>query len=448
MTTKAKPAARDAVRRGQKKRTGGLFQRNGQWYGRFTTDVEGEAIRVVRALGTDNRQVARAKLARLLKSDLPVEHASKGETFEDAARRFNDAQQVAGSKGWKKELARLATHIFPVIGSKLVEDIRARHINDLLENVRIVDRATGKEGPPSHGTLKHILNCVAVVLDDLWCKEVLPENVAKRVRVRSGTRNTKERAVLTDFELARYLAFSYEDERAQVGLLERQTMSCIARLFGGVRTSDLHTMTWQSLDAANGRFGYGYAPRSKANHPQRLIIDEMLRPIIRKWWEARGCPLEGLVFPALRDGKHSKAGEGQKHQVSHAHAMRQDLRRAFGIDKLVAEVFKRSNGRRLPGYKWVHGRKMNPRERELLEETENTLPVDFHSWRRAYCQALADAGVNAQLAKALAGHSTEAAHEKYLRSSETARALPEQARPQIDLSKVTTKASKRAKGSL
>jgi hypothetical protein len=48
---------------------------------------------------------------------------------------------------------------------------------------------------------------------------------------------------------------------------------------------------------------------------------------------------------------------------------------------------------------------------------------------RAYCQALADAGVNAQQAKALAGHATEQAHERYLRASKKARELPAPARP-------------------
>src|SRR5512140_237514 len=99
-------------------------------------------------------------------------------------------------------------------------------------------------------------------------------------------------------------------------------------------------MRWDSFDAANGRFQWGYAPRAKSKSPQRLTIDEMLRPILRRWWTQNGKALEGLVFPALRDGKHSKAGQGEKHQVSHAHAMRQDLRRAFGIDKLKPVVFE------------------------------------------------------------------------------------------------------------
>ena len=36
---------------------------------------------------------------------------------------------------------------------------------------------------------------------------------------------------------------------------------------------------------------------------------------------------------------------------------------------------------------------MTPRERELLEETEFTGPVEFHSFRRAFKQALGEAGV-------------------------------------------------------
>ncbi len=55
---------------------------------------------------------------------------------------------------------------------------------------------------------------------------------------------------------------------------------------------------------------------------------------------------------------------------------------------------------------------------------------------QSHCQALADAGINAQLAKSLAGHASEAAQEKCLRSSEKARALPEAARPQIDLANI------------
>jgi len=92
----------------------------------------------------------------------------------------------------------------------------------------------------------------------------------------------------------------------------------------------------------------------------------MLRPIIRRWWEANGKPQDGLLFPALIDGKHSDAGEGEKHKVSHAKAFRRDLRRAFGIDRLENVEIKRKNGRNMGAECWVEVRKMNQRERELL----------------------------------------------------------------------------------
>ena len=201
--------------------------------------------------------------------------------------------------------------------------------------------------------------------------------------------------------------------------------------------STITARSLQSLDATNGRFEWGYAPRRKRKHPQRLAIDDMVRPILKKWWEAAGSPLTGFVFPALRDGKHAKAGKGEEHNVSHASALRTDLRGAFGIDELKPQVVKQKNGRKMPGFHWVQVRDLMPREIELLGGAAYVLPVDFHSWRRAYCQALADAGVNAQQARALAGHSTEAAHERYLRSSDKVRVLPSGARPRVDLADLT-----------
>ena len=429
---------------GGRPRTGGLIWRAGKAYARLTVDKDGVSVRVVRALHTDSKQVANAKLARLLEGEIAPEDAGRGELFQEAARRVAKAQTASGKKSWSGELARLEEHVFGTLGPMPVKDIRARHITEVLENVTVQVRGSAERVKPSRQTLKNLLSAVSVVLDDLWRKEQLPENVARRVRLPKAEKQPKERAVLTDFELARYLAWQHPDELAQVGVLERQTMSCIARLFGGVRTGDLHALRWESLDAANGRFGFGYAPRKKTERPQRLIIDEMLRPILRRWWDAAGQPLEGLVFPVLRDGKHSKADKkDEKHQVSHASAMRRDLARAFGLEEYKIEEIERKDGHKLMVHHWVSKRKPTPREKVLLDGDSNTLPVDFHSWRRAYCQSLADAGVNSQLAQALAGHSTEAAHQKYLRSSERARELPEAARPSIDLGNVAKTSSKR-----
>ncbi len=124
--------------------------------------------------------------------------------------------------------------------------------------------------------------------------------------------------------------------------------------------------------------------------------------------------------------------EAARKHTSHAEAFRRDLARAFGLEEWKLVESKRSNGRKLARWRWVASkREMTPRERTLLAETEYTLPVDLHSWRRAFNQALADAGVNAQQAQALAGHASLAAHERYLRNQEKMRTLPEGALPNL-----------------
>ncbi len=111
--------------------------------------------------------------------------------------------------------------------------------------------------------------------------------------------------------------------------------------------------------------------------------------------------------------------------------MWKDLRRAFGIDQLCKVDSTRSNGRKLAQFVWKQVREMTPREREIFEETAYTLPVDFHSWRRRYSQALAEADVNAQQATALAGHASLDVHQRYLASATKVARIPERALPGI-----------------
>ena len=194
---------------GGRPRTGGLFWRNGRAYARLTVDRDGVSVRVVRALNTDSKQVANAKLARLLGSEIAPEEASRGETFEEAARRVAKAQIASGKRSWEGELARLEEHVFDALGPMLVKDIRARHITEALQNVTVQVRGSDERVKPSRQTLKNILSAVSVVLDDLWRKEQLTENVAKRVKLPKSDRPMKERAVLTDFELVRYLRWEH-----------------------------------------------------------------------------------------------------------------------------------------------------------------------------------------------------------------------------------------------
>jgi hypothetical protein len=69
----------------------------------------------------------------------------------------------------------------------------------------------------------------------------------------------------------------------------------------------------------------------------------------------------------------------------------------------------------------------------LFKETAVTKPVDFHSFRRAFSTALADAGVNAQLAMRLASHSDERTHMRYVMTTPAMKAIPDAAVPRLPL---------------
>lgn len=418
---------------------GQLIWRPSGWYGRYYAWADGERVRVTRALGTTIKAVARRKLARLIAENqtAPAE-ARRVETFEEAARRIVAAQAEGGMRTASWRLRRLEAYVFGALGPMDPATIRASHVRAVLEAARDAGKA--------RDTLLHIKHDISAVLGDLWRAELIAENVTARVKAPEALpavtlRSKKERAVLTDDELARYLAWEHPEESERMIVLERQVMACVARMFGGLRTSDLHALAWDGFDlprvlddgATVGGFETGIAPRrkgaglAKGGRPQRLAVPEMLRAILRDWWERNGQPRSGLVFPTRRG---RQPGEARKHST-HAAAFRRDLRRAFGIDALEEVQIVRRDGRPSTRLVWKEARALSERERELLEETEWTRPVDFHSWRRAFNQALADAGVNAQQAQALAGHSSMAAHERYLRNSGKLRELPEAALPRL-----------------
>jgi integrase len=411
---------------------GQLFYREGLgWYGRWWALVEGERVRITRALHTDNKAVARAKLVKLMAGGkTTAAEARRGESFEEAARRLVEEQKANGHVTWKDRLQRYVTYVFPRIGRLDPSEVSKKHVRGVLKSAAELGK--------SRETIIHLKTDVSVVLEDLFQDELIDKNVCARlvipaVKAEVAERSKKERAVLTDDELVRYLAWQHPDEQHQLATLERQVMACVARCFGGLRTGDLHAVRWEHFGAGNG-FETGTAPRrkgrglSKGAKPQQLTIPALLRPILDDWWQRHGRPAAGLVFPKLRG---ADAGKAPRKSTSHAKAFRDDLRRAFGIDALQQIVTVRSNGRKLTRQAWQQGRELTERERILFTETELTLPADWHSWRRAFNQALADAGVNAQTAKLLAGHATTEAHERYLQNTQKIRTIPVEALPNI-----------------
>lgn len=401
-----------------RKETGQLFEKNGQFYGRFWTHVDGERVRVTRALGTANRAAARVKLDRMRAEGVAaIVDSKRSERLSQAVERiyaeriavyYDKHPGVRPTKGPREELRSLQRYAFPVIGSMAIDAVAGTDVNSVLDAV--------KHAGKSAATARHMRERLSSVFSDLRRAGLVRANPVHDCAMPRFERVAKrERAVLTDHELAIYLAWQHPIDRFRGGVLERQTMACVSRLFGGVRTGDLHALRWDDFDVEHGAFAWGYAPRQKTKQPQRLEVPELLRPLLHDYWERAGRPQLGLLFPT-RIGE--RVGE-QRRSFSHAESFRRDLQAAFRA--APAEVAAPRPG----SQRWA----------QLFEEGSRTRPVDFHSWRRAYVQALADADVNAQQAAALAGHASLAAHAMYLGGSDRARRLPAGALPNLQLTK-------------
>jgi len=406
-----------------RERTGQLIKRASGYYARVWTTIDGERVRVMRALGTQSKPAAKAKLARMLAAeDGTTLDPKRAETFREAAQRVYDARiaeyytrrpGVAPAKGPRDELAQLTRYAFGVIGDLAVPDVKPNHINDALDHAK----AKGLAKASAQHLRQRMSNVFAALVRE---GSVTSNPVAAASMPRFDAGVERERAVLTDAELQVYLAWEPKEDRNKGAARELQTMACVSRMFGGVRTGDLLALRWEAFDTEHGGFTWGYAPRQKTRRPQLLEVPAMLRPIIADHWERSGRPAEGLVFPVRRAGKRRDRTGEQRQGATFAARFRRDLQRAFEAATAAEPPI---DAPKADTQRW----------RELFTDTDFTLRVDFHSWRRAFAQALADADVNAQTAQALTGHASLAAHARYLRSSGKLRALPSAALPQITI---------------
>jgi integrase len=403
------------------KPTGQLIERATGWFARVRVIEDGVWIRRSVNLETSDRFVARRKLARLLSAPdkSPEKVAAPPLTFRELAleaharwkaRTWADGR-APGLRTAGGRLRWLEIHAFPIVGHVAVNSFTVAHALDVLE-------AAAAKGL-ARQSLIHLKNAMASVFDPLVDRQVLTVNPAKIARLRAvegvHIAPKKDRAVLTDDELGAYLA--YVPPVPDKAVRQRQTMAILSRCFGGVRTGDIHAMRWEHFDLDG--FTWGDALRLKTSRPQRLEIPEALRPFLRAWWEEHNRPTQGVVFPALR-GK--RAGE-EKHGVYHAVALRRDLYRA-GVRRHECTRTEPLPHRDAPCCPGVEG---DP----LYRETATTLPVDFHSFRRAYATALAATGVNLQTAMRLAGHASSKTHDGYVKLATKPLAAPPAAMPRI-----------------
>ena len=388
---------------------------------RVTVDnPDGTTSRPWFSLGTTDEAIAMRKRARLLaelaagKTPDGAASASSGpDTVAEYVAAWLARRKAQGLAFADAERGYFDTYAVRIIGPLLIGDVKPAHVRSVLDAVMMAGR--------KRATVAHVRGVLNRIFGDAWRDELIEQNPVARVVVPPMNEVRKERAILTDEEIARYLA-------CEAASLEVRMLSVVARCEGGMRTGDLHAWDWTMISTSD--FAECTIPRQKTRKrrpPQRLDVPEMLRPFLRAWWEKHEKPTSGPVFP-VRVGE--RAGQFKGHQ-SYAEQLRRDLFRAGVYRMPPVAVPATSPGTRTDLGKKAAGTKLAPHPLDPLYcETATSLPVDFHSFRRAFNTALAASNVNVQRAMTLAGHSDPRTHMNYvMTSSPEMRSTPAQALP-------------------
>jgi len=253
-------------------------------------------------------------------------------------------------------------------------------------------------------SLKKIKGVLFRLFDYLDGADLIHRNPVPKAKLPSLADDHREREQLTDEEFLIYaswpstLAWSKAEnlqrERDGLPLLvdaEIQTMSILARTVGAMRTSDLHALKWERLlwDSWTLQVVRPKTRKKKTPKAEPFVVPEEVRPFILRWWEATGRHTKGPIFPSRgrRAGVSqdvSKAERKAKTGGSYAHRFRRDLL-ACGLNR-----------------------------HELHHETDDSLPVDFHSWRRANATSAALAGLHGRAGQEQTGHATPEMFELYV----------------------------------
>ncbi len=389
------------------------------WCARVTMEVEGETIRRMVELGTRDKAVARRKLARLLaepsapRTGEEVASVRAEESVSDYAEAWLDGRE--GRTGYGRTERQLFRDYWQAeIGPMALGAVRPADIRNVLKDCAEGRTLSQRGERLTAETMRRIRGVIFRLFKAAMKDEIVTRNPAEVVSVSdvAGEDEKKDRAILTDDEIRLLLASPVVD-------LEMKMLVLLSRSIGGMRTGDLNTLDWSA-------FGPGFAtckvPRRKTRKrrkAQELDVPAQVRPFLVAWWEHHGRPSTGLVFP-VRKGK--RAGEAKVYGTSYAFRLRRDLRRALGVEWWDAEA---ERWQRKPEAEY------SARERELFVGTDDTLPVDMHSCRRAYATALAHAGAQAPQLQALGGWSDPKVAQGYVRAA-TIRSAPPAALPDVD----------------
>lgn len=377
---------------------------------------DGSTQREWHSLETGDKATARRKLKKLVAELGAGQHSGAAiarASAPDTLRTYFEGVETRLAEG---DRANIRNHVLPELGHHELGAVRFAHVKALRDSVT--------ENELRRETVGKVIGALRRLLSLAREDELVDVNVALDVQLpkaRGAERQVKkQRVILDDAELFALLGCEQVDE-------ELRMMALVARVEGGMRTSDVNRWDWSMIDRV--QFARCFVMRSKTASPQPLEVPELLRSHLRAWWDRAERPESGPVFPARRGANAGgfKATRG----ISYADRLRRGL--------TLAGVKRHACKRHPP---MVHARAGEPccdrlARDPLFTETSTTLPVDFHSFRRAFSTALASAGINSQLAMRLAWHADAKTHMGYVMATPEMERIPSSVLPRVPLQLAT-----------
>jgi integrase len=375
-----------------RKATGSLLWRSTGWYGRYFTNVDGVRTRICEDLGTKNELIARQRLAKLCDLEIRQEGPPPVETFEEAAERVH-LTRLRTHACAPNEMCFQRNHVIPAIGRMPVTEVTKRDVSAVLEAVR----DAGLAGQ----TILHVRKGIAAVFRQLLREgviDVLPlPSVDELPDALPETIDDRPKAVLSDDELLIYLAHTEArpQEVYRGPQRERQMMALLSRCIGGMRTGELHGLTWTRLGCEGRAFEavevIRYKTRKKASARggkavgrQIYPLGDTVLPLFLRYWHVRATKFAGaepapsaFVFPVRRAKRSADTGKGElidrvgerRRHSTWANPLRRDLKRAFAAALAAGDTSVPAEGSR----RWL----------ELFNGTEDRKPLWFHNSRNA-----------------------------------------------------------------
>jgi integrase len=260
----------------------------GKWRDAPTPYLPGQEKLAKRYLEQRERRVAAVADAS---ADLPT---GQPLTVAEYSRKWIKSREPLGLATVSDDETRLRLHVLPKLGAMKLEEVRTRHVRDLVLELR----AARKLAPR---TIHHVFHTTKAmfqhaVVDDLLDKNpcqlhkgTLPKKVDKDPEWRAG-------AIYTAEEVERLIS----DQR----IPEDRRVLYALKAVAGLRHGEAASLTWRQYDATLEPLGGLSLERTKTQVPRRVPVHPTLARVLAEWklsgWErtfGRAPTSQDLVAP-------------------------------------------------------------------------------------------------------------------------------------------------------